>query len=188
MTRVRVTYIAIDDEGVPIASAETQEHLKEALDIYYGVEKGAAKCEGWFPFQTEYPDDYEGYYKYSWSYNVGDVIDEGKDMVKVYCINFHPHTEYDIKEAQKKLITEVMNEDAKDGLYNIPNEQTKASVEKVKEYQNWLREIPELSDEEIKEKMFGGQFDDQDDDDLSMLFGAKWYREQVKRFISDKSG
>lgn len=39
----------------------------------------------------------------------------------------------------------------------------------------------EISDEDIKEKMFGGQFDDQDDDDLSMFFGAKWYREQLKQ-------
>lgn len=39
----------------------------------------------------------------------------------------------------------------------------------------------EISDEDIKEALFGDQFDEHDSDDRSMLYGAKWYREQLKQ-------
>lgn len=41
--------------------------------------------------------------------------------------------------------------------------------------------IQELSDEEIKEKMFGGQYDDQDINDVGEFEAAKWYRKQLKQ-------
>lgn len=111
MTRVKVTYLAMDEEKIPIASAATFEDLKAALDIYYGVQSDSAKCEGWFPYDSKYPDEYEGYYKYSWHMNLDAIVEAGTDTVKVYCVDFYPHTVYDDKEEQKKLITELMNGD-----------------------------------------------------------------------------
>lgn len=48
--------------------------------------------------------------------------------------------------------------------------------------------IPELSDEEIIKGLCGKHYDPNNDVHYNLVEGAIWYREQVKRFISDKSG
>jgi hypothetical protein len=60
------------------------------------------------------------------------------------------------KEQQKQLITEIMEEDAKDGLY-------------------------EISDEEIEKAAKKCRFEDLDISVGSFELGAKWYREQLKK-------
>ncbi len=94
-TRVRVTYIAMD-EYKPILSASSFEELREGLDEYYGVHKGEAQCLGFVPFMTKYPDDYEGHYSYSYTMKRYDEDVTNIDVVKVYCVNYHPHTIYEI--------------------------------------------------------------------------------------------
>jgi hypothetical protein len=94
-TRVRVTYIAMD-EYKPILSASSFEELREGLDEYYDVDKGEAQCLGFVPFITKYPDDYEGHYSYSYTMKRYDEEVTSIDVVKVYCVNYHPHTIYEV--------------------------------------------------------------------------------------------
>ena len=92
-TRVKVTYIAISD-GVPIVSASTFDDLRKGLDDYYAVDRTDAKCLGFVPYETKYPDEYEGHYTYS--YPSHDEESTELDVVKVYCINYYPHTVYEV--------------------------------------------------------------------------------------------
>lgn len=93
MTKIKVTYIAIDKESnTPILSAGSFEELRDGLDEYYGVVKGEAECFGFHPYQTKYPDDYVGFYTYK--RNKRYEKDDGFDMIKVWCVNYYPHTEY----------------------------------------------------------------------------------------------
>jgi len=94
-TRVRVTYVAMD-EYKPILSASSFKELREGLDEYYGVDKGQAECLGFTPYDTKYPDDYEGHYSYSYTMKRYDEEVTNIDVVKVYCVNHHPHTIYEI--------------------------------------------------------------------------------------------
>jgi hypothetical protein len=102
-TRVKVTYIAIetgDDYHKPIMSAGTFEDLKAGLDDYYGCDGRGGQCLGFTPYQTKYPDDYEGYYQYKVSMIHSDRDEkptEYIDTVKVYCVGYHPHTVYEIE-------------------------------------------------------------------------------------------
>jgi len=94
-TRLRVTYVAMD-EYKPILSASSFDAIKEGLDEYYGVDKGQAECLGFTPYDTKYPDDYEGYYSYSYIIKQYDKEITNIDVVKVYCVNYHPHTIYEV--------------------------------------------------------------------------------------------
>jgi hypothetical protein len=96
-TRIKVTYVAVGADGCkPIASAETLESLKLGLDEYYGVVIGMAKCLNWNPFDSKYPDNYEGHYEYEWFNVVCDDVKVEIDIVKVYCIDFYPETKYEV--------------------------------------------------------------------------------------------
>lgn len=89
-TRVKVTYIAIDTDGnKPIASAGTFNDLKLALDDYYNVD---AKCLGFTPYESKYGDEYEGYYEYEFKF-ANEIV---HNTIKVYCIDYYPHTIYEI--------------------------------------------------------------------------------------------
>ena len=102
MTRVKVTYVAMDlNRYKPIMTASTFEDLRVGLDDYYGVHKGEAECWGFDRFDSKYPDDYEGYFTYAWKnptraplshYEVTVV----KDKVKVFCVDYHPYTTYEV--------------------------------------------------------------------------------------------
>ena len=88
MTRIKVTYVAMDaDHPKPILTAESMKDLKKGLDEYFRGE-----CLGFFPYESKYPDDYEGYYKYKWTMTKNDGIEEYVDEIKVYCIEFFPYT------------------------------------------------------------------------------------------------
>jgi hypothetical protein len=92
-----VTYVAVGADGCkPIASAETLENLKLGLDEYYAVDKGMAKCLSWNPFDSKYPDEYQGHYEYEWLNVVRDDVKVEIDTVKVYCIDFYPETKYEV--------------------------------------------------------------------------------------------
>lgn len=97
MSRVKVTYVAILTDGCkPIISAETFDNLRLALDEYYAVDKGGGRCMGWYPFDSKYPDDYEGHYEYEWKNVVRDKVEVEVDTVKVYCVDFYPETKYEV--------------------------------------------------------------------------------------------
>lgn len=111
---------------------------------------------------------------------------------------------FDIKEKQKKLISEIMEEDAKDGLYEIPDSGKDTAdyidrhiIESMKELakEGHLKniEIPELSDEELEklaEKEY--PYDELVDTDYKGMIvsaeraawidGIKWFREQIKNY------
>lgn len=100
-TRVKVTYVAIDyekDGYKPLTTASTFEDLRLALDEYYAVGRGEAECLGFFPYNSKYPDDYEGYYEYRWRMPTRDGVEEYTDTVKVYCLEYYPHTVYEINK------------------------------------------------------------------------------------------
>ena len=97
MSRVKVTYVAMDLNGYkPIMTASTLDELKGGLDDYYAVGKGEAECWGWNPYEGKFPDDYEGYFTYAWKNVTRDEVTVVKDKVKVYCIEYYPHTTYEV--------------------------------------------------------------------------------------------
>jgi hypothetical protein len=107
-TRVKVTYIAMDHDGnKPIMSASTFEDLRAGLDDYYGCDNRGGKCLGFTPYVSKYPDEYEGYYQYEVS-----MIHSGRDQepteyvdtVKVYCIDYYPHTIYETTPQTNNII------------------------------------------------------------------------------------
>lgn len=95
-TRVKVTYVALEEYGKPITSASTFEDLRKALDEYYAVDRTDAQCLGFIPYNTKYPDEYEGYYSYSYSTMIKDIKRTDIDIIKVYCIEYYPHTIYEV--------------------------------------------------------------------------------------------
>lgn len=94
-TRIKVTYVAVDEEKIILLTASTFDDLKLGLDDYYGVDTTdrTAKCLGFTPYQTKYPDYYEGYYEYEFMF--GNEIH--KDRVNVYCVDYYPHTKYEVE-------------------------------------------------------------------------------------------
>ncbi len=43
--------------------------------------------------ESKYGDAYEGYYEYEFLFG-GEII---KDKVKVYCLDYYPHTKYEVE-------------------------------------------------------------------------------------------
>jgi hypothetical protein len=105
MAQIKVTYIACDYEyKFPVVSADSFDNLKLALDDYCGAgERNSGKCLGFTPYNTKYPDDYEGYYEYECCKN-GNDWNSGTyiDKFRVYCIEFYPETKYDVAEKTFK--------------------------------------------------------------------------------------
>ena len=93
-TRVKVTYVALNEYGKPIMSASTFDDLRKGLDDYYAVDRTEAKCLGFVPYYSKYPDVYEGHYTYS--YPSYDEKTTELDVIKVYCIDYFPHTVYEV--------------------------------------------------------------------------------------------
>ena len=96
-TRVKVTWIAINQFNKPVLSASEFEDLQKGLDDYVGAdERGLAISKGFHPWVTKYPDDYEGYFEYELM--EGNYIKEEDNIEKfyIYCIEFFPHTIYEV--------------------------------------------------------------------------------------------
>jgi hypothetical protein len=96
-TYVRVTYVAMSPYGKPIVTAHTEKDLKAGLDEYYGIGKDSkAKYLDWTPYDSKYPDDFEGTYRYEVDdFNGGLELEE----VKVYCVDFYPYTKYEVEDS-----------------------------------------------------------------------------------------
>jgi len=92
-TYIKVTYVALSQWGKPIATAHTEEDLKAGIDEYYGIgTDNKAKYIEWVPFNSKYPDEFEGHYVYEVDdFNGGLEFEQ----VKVYCVDFYPHTKYE---------------------------------------------------------------------------------------------
>lgn len=84
---IRVTYVALSHWGSPIATAHTFDDLKLGIDEYFGIGKDRLE---WIPYESKYPGDYEGYYKYE--DDNGDI-----ETAKVYCVEFYPTTKYEVE-------------------------------------------------------------------------------------------
>jgi len=76
----------------PIMTADTFIDLKVGLDDYYGVGRTDAMCLGFSPYETKYPDSYEGHYTYKWTQIVRDEKILQLDVIKVFCVDFFPLT------------------------------------------------------------------------------------------------
>jgi hypothetical protein len=89
---IRVTWVA-QAYDKPIVTAHTWDDLVAGVDEYYGAgEDPKVKKIGWNPYDSKYPDDYEGYFEYEVDdFNGGTEIEK----VKVYCVEFYPHTKYE---------------------------------------------------------------------------------------------
>ena len=112
MTRVKVTYVAIDVDGnKPILSASGFSDLRKALDDYFGVGEKEAECLGFTHYESKYPDEYEGYYEYKYTVRTRNLKtdefenEEYKDKIKVYCVDFYPHTIYEVDLNKEQLKT-----------------------------------------------------------------------------------
>lgn len=93
MTRIKVTYVAqVYDK--PIVTAQRWDHLVAGLDEYYGIGNDPkVKKLDWHPYNSKYPDDYEGYFEYQVDdFNGGTEIEK----VKVYCVDHYPTTRYEV--------------------------------------------------------------------------------------------
>jgi hypothetical protein len=94
-SHVKVTYVALNEDGKPIMTASEFDDLRKGLDDHYGVGRLDAQCLGFTPYYTKYPDEYEGHYSYSYSWIVKDEKVTEIDVIKVYCIDYWPHTIYE---------------------------------------------------------------------------------------------
>jgi hypothetical protein len=105
------------------------------------------------------------------------------------------------KESQKELIKEIMDLDAKDGLYEDEVDKLahqynpvmkldaefiragfKAGYKKAKEIQKEQSQ-PEISDEEIERGIKREYLFSNSEEKRLMIEGAIWYRKQLKRNI-----
>jgi len=106
ITYIRVTYVALSHYGKPIATAHTEKDLKDGIDEYYGIgTDNKAKYIEWVPYNCKYPDELEGHHVYE-----VDDFNGGLEFerVKVYCVEFYPHTKYEV-DTQKEALIELTN-------------------------------------------------------------------------------
>jgi len=150
---IRVTYVALSHYDKPIVTAHTFDDLKLGIDEYFGDGKDHLE---WIPYDSKYPDDYEGHFKYE-DDNGGDV-----ETVKVYCVDFYPETKYEVeddrndtitvsKELQKQLIIEMMGQDEKLGLYKTRNLHMMDEQE-IKQYE-YASELSKYDSKEERQQM-----------------------------------
>ena len=94
VTRIKVTYVA-QVHHKPVVTAHTWTDLIVGLDDYYGVGRDPkVKKLDWHPYNSKWPDDYEGHFEYEVDdYNGGTEIEK----VNVFCVDFYPHTKYKIE-------------------------------------------------------------------------------------------
>ena len=151
---IRVTYVALSHWGSPIATAHTFDDLKLGIDEYFGIGKDHLE---WIPYESKYPGDYEGHFKYE-----GNDKDTETEIVKVYCVEFYPETKYEVeddrddtitvsKELQKQLIIEMMEQDEKLGLYKTRNLHMMDEQE-IKQYE-YASELSTCDNKEERQKM-----------------------------------
>ncbi|NBU81801.1 MAG: hypothetical protein EBS55_09160 [Flavobacteriaceae bacterium] len=109
------------------------------------------------------------------------TIQEAKKVLTI-------HQEWRLGELKTMIHPQILT-DAIDTILSQLPQQEKTLSDKWKEYQDWLNEIPEISDEEIKN---GGEnawsdYEYQEGNLYSTTFrdgwlmAIKWYREQLKQ-------
>lgn len=107
--------------------------------------------------------------------------------------------EYHLHDVDRKWVIEAMMDYAEyvlSGLSEKPTIQTNSEIpnhiagksisKKYEEYQEWLNEVPEISDEEIeksareywKRGQFG--FEKPSDTEMAWIKACKWYRNKLK--------
>jgi hypothetical protein len=138
---IRVTYVALSHYGKPIVTAHTFDDLKLGIDEYFG----AGHLE-WIPYDSKYPDDYEGHFKYK--DDNGDI-----ETVKVYCVDFYPETKYEVedKQEQKQILIDMMEQDEKLGLYKTRNLHMMDEQE-IKQYE-YASELSKYDSKEDRQQM-----------------------------------
>ena len=94
-TYIQVTYIA-QVYNKPVVTAHRWNDLVAGLDDYYGIGNDPkVKKIGWNPYDNPFIDSYEGYFEYEVDdFNGGTEIEK----VNVYCVDFYPHTKYEIEQ------------------------------------------------------------------------------------------
>lgn len=92
-----LVFVAVSEFGKPLVAADSFDNLNLILDEYYGIDRQNpessidpyAKCLGFSPYDTKYPDEYEGFFTYEFRANPGgsDIVLE-KEKIDVYVIEY----------------------------------------------------------------------------------------------------
>lgn len=95
MKKQTYMYVVIDDDSRrPIIVATTTKTLEAMLDEYCGaVEKynHSGKLIEYIPYNTKYPDDYQGYYLYEITSPLSNGgVEVYKEKYHVYCTESSP--------------------------------------------------------------------------------------------------
>lgn len=95
MKTQKYMYVVIDDDSRrPIVVAPDTKTLEAMLDEYCGaIDKynHSGKRIEYVPYNTKYPDDYEGYYLYEiTSYLTHGQLEVYKEKYHVYCVESSP--------------------------------------------------------------------------------------------------
>lgn len=75
-------YVAVDNDGIPIASSNDLKELFLAVDYHHGANekfKNESTRISWQPYNTKYPSDYEG----KLTYDCPTYVDEGRETVEI---------------------------------------------------------------------------------------------------------
>ena len=122
-----------------------------------------------------------------------DEIEQAKEMHKQEiidaCIEFGNLNGVDIEDYEQYYQETFVSKGSDDHISDVSKmvelpQQEKTLSDKWKEYQDWLNEIPEISDEEIKKGAIDYLIHIKEEfTDLaitSFITGCVWYREQLK--------
>ena len=97
-TYIRVTYVA-QTYNKPVVTAHSFKEMEAGLDEYFALGKDPkVRKIGFTPYDSKYPNEYEGYFEYE-----VDDFDGGLEIeqVSVYCVDFYPTTRYEEIEITK---------------------------------------------------------------------------------------
>ena len=79
----KFSYVVIED-GKPICVADNFKYIRAYLDDYCGVPNGKNEFIDFEPYNSKYPDDYQGQFVYKEFWSTPDGITEELIYFKVY--------------------------------------------------------------------------------------------------------
>ena len=93
-TYIRVTWVA-QVYNKPVVTAHTWDDLVAGVDDYYDIGKDPkAKKIRYTPNDSPYVESFDGYFEYEVDdFNGGIEL----ERVDVYCVDFYPHTKYEVE-------------------------------------------------------------------------------------------
>lgn len=71
-------YVILNQDRIPVVTATSLQKVRELLDEYVGVETGYGEFVEFDKYDGEFPDIYEGIYKYN--------TEDGPEIFIRYCV------------------------------------------------------------------------------------------------------